>query len=200
MTKTPHGTGKKRDDATSTSTSAPTPTSSAAVEADDPERINLATIKSLAEIVTAHELGEIELRRGDHRVRITRGGGGHTVTTLAPWPAPQAMHAPMSSHAPAGSSAAPAAAPAAEAAPAKADTGKDVLSPFVGTFYRAPSPEAPTFCEVGQRVKKGQVLCIVEAMKLMNEIEAELEGTVTAVLAENGQPVEFGQPLFRIAP
>ena len=197
MTKTPHTSGKKRDDATSTST----PASSAAVEADDPERINLATIKSLAEIVTAHELGEIELRRGDHRVRITRGGGGHTVTTLAPWPAPQAMHAPMASHAPAASGAAPTTATpaAAEAAPAKADTGKDVLSPFVGTFYRAPSPEAPTFCEVGQRVKKGQVLCIVEAMKLMNEIEAELEGTVTAVLAENGQPVEFGQPLFRIA-
>jgi len=197
MTKTPHGSGKKRDEATSTSTSA----TSAAVETDDPERINLATIKSLAEIVTAHELGEIELRRGDHRVRITRGGGGHTVTTLAPWPAPQAMHTHVASHAPAASSAAPAsAAPAAEAAPAKADNGKDVLSPFVGTFYRAPSPEAPTFCEVGQRVKKGQVLCIVEAMKLMNEIEAELEGTVTAVLAENGQPVEFGQPLFRIAP
>ncbi|MCC6994095.1 MAG: acetyl-CoA carboxylase biotin carboxyl carrier protein [Deltaproteobacteria bacterium] len=196
MTKTPHTSGKKRDDATSTSA----PASAAAVEVDDPERINLATIKSLAEIVTAHELGEIELRRGDHRVRITRGGGGHTVTTLAPWPAPQAMHAPMAAHAPAASGAAPAsAAPAAEAAPAKADTGKDVLSPFVGTFYRAPSPEAPTFCEVGQRVKKGQVLCIVEAMKLMNEIEAELEGTVTAVLAENGQPVEFGQPLFRIA-
>jgi acetyl-CoA carboxylase biotin carboxyl carrier protein len=75
-----------------------------------------------------------------------------------------------------------------------------ITSPFVGTFYRSPSPEAPAFVEVGTRVRKGQVLCIVEAMKLMNEIESDVDGTVVAVLAENGQPVEFGEPLFQIRP
>ncbi len=75
-----------------------------------------------------------------------------------------------------------------------------VTSPFVGTFYRSPSPDAPSFVEVGQAVRKGQVLCIVEAMKLMNEIEAEVDGRVAEILAQNGQPVEFGEPLFRLEP
>ncbi len=78
--------------------------------------------------------------------------------------------------------------------------GQIVSSPFVGTFYRTPAPDQPSFVEVGATVKKGQILCIIEAMKLMNEIEAEISGTVAEILAENGQPVEFGQPLFRIEP
>lgn len=96
-------------------------------------------------------------------------------------------------------------APVAAAAPAEAEKaepekkpGHIVTSPFVGTFYRAPSPESPPFVDVGQTVQKGQTLCIVEAMKLMNEIEAEVAGTVAEIFVENGEPVEFGQPLFRI--
>jgi acetyl-CoA carboxylase biotin carboxyl carrier protein len=97
--------------------------------------------------------------------------------------------------------AAPAApAPAAPRAEKPEKPGALVTSPFVGTFYRAPSPESPPYVEVGAKVKKGQVLCIVEAMKLMNEIEAEVEGTVAEILVANATPVEFGQPLFRIEP
>jgi acetyl-CoA carboxylase biotin carboxyl carrier protein len=98
---------------------------------------------------------------------------------------------------------APAAAPAAPAAPAAAKPEKPgtmVTSPFVGTFYRAPSPDSPVFTDVGQKVKKGQVLCIVEAMKLMNEIECEVDGTVAEIYAQNASPVEFGEKLFRIVP
>jgi acetyl-CoA carboxylase biotin carboxyl carrier protein len=90
--------------------------------------------------------------------------------------------------------------PAAVPAPAKVPEGTTLTSPFVGTFYRAPSPDAPTFVEVGARVRKGQTLCIVEAMKLMNEIESEVDGTVVAILLENGKSVEFGTPLFVVAP
>jgi acetyl-CoA carboxylase biotin carboxyl carrier protein len=98
-------------------------------------------------------------------------------------------------------SAAPAAAAAAPKAEAKPDKpGVLVTSPFVGTFYRAPSPDSPPFVDVGSKVKKGQTLCIVEAMKLMNEIEAEADGTVAEILVQNATPVEFGEPLFRIVP
>jgi acetyl-CoA carboxylase biotin carboxyl carrier protein len=191
MTKTPPPS-KKRDEG-----------AASAAEHDDPEHINLSTIRALADIVTDHELGEIELRRGVHRVRITRASGG-TVATLAPWPGPSMHHQlsapPAHASAPAAHASNGGATAVSDTPTIKVDLGKEVLSPFVGTFYRSPSPEAPSFCEIGQKVKKGQVLCIVEAMKLMNEIEAEHEGTVTACLAENGQPVEFGQPLFRILP
>jgi len=90
---------------------------------------------------------------------------------------------------------APSVAPAADVTPSDS---VDVTSPFVGTFYRSPSPDAPSFCEVGSVVRTGQTLCIIEAMKLMNEIEAELSGTITEIYAQNGKPVEFGQKLFRI--
>jgi acetyl-CoA carboxylase biotin carboxyl carrier protein len=101
---------------------------------------------------------------------------------------------------PAAAPAAPAPAPAAAAAPAAEKPGHGVTSPFVGTFYRTPAPDQPSFVEVGSVVKKGQVLCIIEAMKLMNEIEADVAGRVAEILVENGQPVEFGQTLFRIEP
>jgi acetyl-CoA carboxylase biotin carboxyl carrier protein len=91
-------------------------------------------------------------------------------------------------------------APAPESAAPASGPAVYITSPFVGTFYRSPSPDAPPFVDVGSRVKKGQVLCIVEAMKLMNEIESEVDGAIVAVLAENGQPVEFGEPLFQIRP
>jgi acetyl-CoA carboxylase biotin carboxyl carrier protein len=107
--------------------------------------------------------------------------------------APMAPAPAMPAHAPV---AAPAAGAPAAAAAEK--PGTLITSPFVGTFYRSPSPDAPPFVEVGQSVRKGQALCIVEAMKLMNEIESEVSGKVVEILVENGQPVEFGEPLFRI--
>jgi acetyl-CoA carboxylase biotin carboxyl carrier protein len=138
-------------------------------------------------LVETSGIAELEIQEGEERVRITRA--------LAPSAHTVMMHAPMA-QAP---QAAPAAAPAAAAAvPAVAEepTGHVVKSPMVGTFYRAASPGAKAFVEVGDAVKEGDTLCIVEAMKLMNEIEADASGVVKAVLAENGQPVEFGQPLF----
>jgi acetyl-CoA carboxylase biotin carboxyl carrier protein len=104
------------------------------------------------------------------------------------------------SHAPRASPAPEATAPGAAAAPGSGNKGNVVASPFVGTFYRTPAPDQPSFVEVGSVVKKGQVLCIIEAMKLMNEIEADEPGKITEILVENGQPVEFGQPLFRFEP
>jgi acetyl-CoA carboxylase biotin carboxyl carrier protein len=174
--------------------------------------VDLAWIRGLAEIASSNGLAELKVRTARATVIVRRGGAGvphaglpimhvppaphplaHTVAAT-PVPAPAMVSvAPVLSTAPV---AAPPAAPPAE----KDDGHVNVSSPFVGTFYRAPSPEAPYFVEVGQRVKKGQVLCIVEAMKLMNEIEAEADGTVAACLVENAQPVEYGQTLFQIAP
>jgi acetyl-CoA carboxylase biotin carboxyl carrier protein len=149
--------------------------------------MDLRKLKTLIELVETSGIAELEIQEGEERVRITRA--------LAPSAHTVMMHAPMA-QAP---QAAPAAAPAAAAAvPAVAEepTGHVVKSPMVGTFYRAASPGAKAFVEVGDAVKEGDTLCIVEAMKLMNEIEADASGVVKAVLAENGQPVEFGQPLF----
>jgi acetyl-CoA carboxylase biotin carboxyl carrier protein len=131
--------------------------------------------------------------RGAEKVVIRRGA----VVAVAP-PAPVVHAAPVA--APVVAPAAPA-APAAPKAEAKPDApGTLVSSPFVGTFYRAPSPDAQPFVDVGQKVKKGQVLCIVEAMKLMNEIECEVDGTVAEIYVQNATPVEFGEKLFRIVP
>ena len=126
-----------------------------------------------------------EIKEGEESVRISRGPTGSVAYAPAPMMAPPA--API---------AAPAAAPVAEA-PA-ASTANAVLSPMVGTFYRSPSPSSPSFVEVGQSVKAGDVICIIEAMKMMNQIEADKSGVVEAILAEDGQPVEFDQPLVTI--
>ncbi len=161
---------------------------------------DVATIRALAEIIETHGLSELKLDLPVGTLELRRGG----------YSAPQVHMAP-SAHAQAGHAPAPVApaAVALAAPPAAADSvGKagsngayaTVSSPFVGTFYRSPGPEAPSFVDVGQKVKKGQVLCIVEAMKLMNEIEAEVEGTISAILVENAQPVEYGQALFKISP
>ena len=133
-------------------------------------------------------IAEIEVTEGEEKVRITR--------SLA---APQPVYAaaPAMAAAPAPAAAAPVAAEGAPAAPAR-DLSKAQTSPMVGTFYRAPGPNAPVFVEVGQSVNAGDTLCIIEAMKLMNEIEAERSGVVKEILVENGQPVEFGEPLFII--
>ena len=152
--------------------------------------MDLRKLKKLIDLVEESGIAEIELTEGEEKVRITRSMAA----------APQALYAAPAplAHAPAPVAAAPvAAAPAPAAAPA-ADLGNAQKSPMVGTFYRAPSPASPAFVEVGQNVKAGDTLCIIEAMKLMNEIEAEKSGVVKAILVDNGQPVEYGEPLFII--
>lgn len=141
-------------------------------------------IKELIQLVVESGIAELELERGGDRVRIRR-------TAAAP--------APMVETAPSAQSA-PSAAPAAAAAPVPAANEFIVKSPIVGTFYEAPKPSDPPFVKVGDAVEQGQVLCIIESMKLMNEIESEIAGTVVAKLMENGRPVEYGEALFAIRP
>ncbi len=155
-------------------------------------------IKTLIDLVAESGISELEITEGDGKVRIVKED--HTVAGQM-----QAATHPVAVAAPAVNSAPPAAepapAPAADAeAPAGggATTGHTLKSPMVGTFYRAPNPQSDVFVEVGQRVESGATLCIVEAMKLLNEIESDKSGVVTAILVENGEPVEFGQPLFVI--
>ena len=156
--------------------------------------MDIRKVKKLIELLEESGIGEIEIKEGEESVRISRGVSGAPAPVqayaAAPPPAPaQAAVAP----------AAPAAAPAAEPeAAAPATNGHVVKSPMVGTFYRSPSPSSPVFVEVGSTVKAGDVLCIVEAMKMMNQIEADTSGTIEAVLVENGEPVEFDQPMFSI--
>ncbi|ELK5319752.1 acetyl-CoA carboxylase biotin carboxyl carrier protein [Vibrio vulnificus] len=153
--------------------------------------MDIRKIKKLIELVEESGIAELEISEGEESVRISRHG--------------QMMAAPAPMHyaaAPVAQPAPVAAAPVAtaEAAPAAATVpaGHQVLSPMVGTFYRSPSPDAKAFIEVGQSVTAGQTLCIVEAMKMMNQIEADKSGVVTAILVEDGQPVEFDQPLVVI--
>jgi len=154
--------------------------------------MDIRKVKKLIELLEESNIDEIEIKEGEEAVRISRNGSNIAA-------APAYMPAPVAP-APAAPAAAPAPAAAAEAAPAAAPetSGHVVASPMVGTFYRSPSPTAPAFVEVGQTVKVGDVLCIVEAMKMMNQIEADKAGTVEAILAENGEPVEFDQPLVSI--
>ena len=153
--------------------------------------MDLRKLKKLIDLVQESGIGEIEITEGEEKVRISRQVAGAPIMMASPHMQPMAMGGPGMMHA------APAAAAPAPAAPAE-PTGHNVKSPMVGTFYRAPSPGAPSFVEVGQAVTKGQTLCIIEAMKLLNEIESDATGTVKAILVENGQPVEYGQPLFLI--
>ena len=151
--------------------------------------MDLRKLKKLIDLVEESGIAEIEVTEGEEKVRITRTP--HNAAAVYAAPAPVA---------PAVAAAAPVAAPAA--APAAASAGRDLSnaqkSPMVGTFYRAPSPSSPAFVEVGQTVKAGDTLCIIEAMKLMNEIEAEKSGVIKEILVENGTPVEYGEPLFII--
>ena len=153
--------------------------------------MDIRKVKKLIELLEESNIGEIEIKEGEESVRISRYGNqpAAPVAYAAPAPAPSPAAAPTPAEAPA-EAASPAAAPAADNA---------VLSPMVGTFYRSPSPEAPAFVEVGQTVRVGDVLCIVEAMKMMNQIEADRAGTVTAIHVENGEAVEFDQPLISIS-
>ena len=157
--------------------------------------MDIRKVKKLIELLEESNIGEIEIKEGEESVRISRHGNQPAApvayaapAAVAPTPLPTA--APSTAEAPAAEATAPAAAPVADNA---------VLSPMVGTFYRAPGPEVPSFVEVGQTVRVGDVLCIVEAMKMMNQIEADRAGTVTAIHVENGEAVEFDQPLISIS-
>ncbi len=166
--------------------------------------MDIRKVKKLIELLEESDIDEIEIKEGEESVRISRNGASQTVLA-APYPviAPPyaAPPAPAPIAAPAATAAALAAAPAPEAAPAETATSSDhvVKSPMVGTFYLSPSPTSEPFCAVGQAVKIGDTVCIVEAMKMMNQIEADKAGTITAILVENGEPVEFDQPLVTIA-
>jgi len=145
--------------------------------------MDIRKVKKLIELLEESGIAEIEIHEGEESVRISRHSSApQTVVAAAPAPAP----------------AAPAAAEPEAESGAAIPPGHQVTSPMVGTFYRAPSPGARPFVEVGQHVNAGDTLCIIEAMKMLNQIEADRSGTVVAILAENGQPVEFGQPLFVI--
>lgn len=144
--------------------------------------MDLRKLKKLIDLVQESGIAELEITEGEEKVKIVKGGRVVGETAVAPGAAPAA--------------AAPAAAAAPEPAPPV--EGHVLKSPMVGTFYRAPSPGAKPFVEVGDSVKAGQTVCIIEAMKLLNEIEADKDGVVKAILAENGQPVEYGEPLFVI--
>ena len=151
--------------------------------------MDLRKLKKLIDLVEESGIAEIEVTEGEEKVRITRTTAATAPIYAAPAPA---AAAPVAVPAAAPAAAAPAAAPAAR------DLSNAQKSPMVGTFYRAPGPNAAAFVEVGQQVKVGDTLCIIEAMKLMNEIEAEKSGVVKEILVENGTPVEYGEPLFII--
>ncbi len=155
--------------------------------------MDLRKLKTLIDLVSESNISELEITEADGKVRIVKSDGQPVVAAMPMMQAaPQMVAAPVAA-APA------AAAPVAAAAPAPAaETGHIVKSPMVGTFYRASSPNAKPFAEVGQQVKEGDPICIIEAMKIMNEIEADKAGTITKILIENGQPVEFGQSLIVI--
>lgn len=150
--------------------------------------MDLRKLKTLIDLVSESNVSELEITEAEGKVRIVKGGTAAAPMQFAP---AQPMVVQPAAAAPV--AAGPAAAPAAEAA-----EGNTVKSPMVGTFYRSSSPGGAPFVDVGSQVKPGDVLCIIEAMKILNEIEAETAGTVTRVLAENGQAVEYGQPLFVI--
>ena len=149
--------------------------------------MDLRKLKKLIDLVEASGIAELEITEGEEKVRIAKSIAGAPMMMAH---APQMMHAP----APAAPAPAAAAAPAEDAVP----EGHVVRSPMVGTFYRAPAPGSKNFAEVGQSVNAGDTLCIIEAMKLLNEIESDQSGVIKAILVENGQPVEYGEPLFVI--
>ncbi len=155
--------------------------------------MDLRKLKKLIDLVQESGIAELEITEGEERVRIARGGA-ISVTPLAAAALPA-----VAAHAAGAALVAPAAAAMAAAAePPPGPEGHVVKSPMVGTFYRSPAPDAKAFIEVGGTVKEGQTICVIEAMKLMNEIEADASGIIKAILVENGQPVEYGQALFVI--
>jgi acetyl-CoA carboxylase biotin carboxyl carrier protein len=164
--------------------------------------MDLKEIKSVIDLMTKNGLSEFELEKGDFKLRVKRGPGGEWSTTTTPVAGPQVVHhhAPVAAFAP---SPAVAVVPVPTTAPTPAEaasTHPQIVSPMVGTFYLAPSPDSPPYISVGQEVQEDTVVCIIEAMKVMNEIKAETRGVIVEVLAQNGKPVEFGKPLFAVRP
>ncbi len=159
--------------------------------------MDLRKLKTLIDLVSESGVAELEITEGDDRVKIVNRVGAAPVAAAAP----AVIATPVVASAAPAAAPAPAPAVAAEpaAAPVVAEDTRTINSPMVGTFYRAPSPGAKPFADVGQKVKAGDTVCIIEAMKLLNEIETEYDGVIKEILVENGQPVEFGQPLFVIA-
>ena len=167
--------------------------------------MDLKEIKLVIDMMTKNGLSEFELEKGDFKLRVKRGPGGEWSSSTAPVAAPQVVHhhAPVAAFAP--SPAAAASAPLASQMvmpdPGVAVTSHpQIVSPMVGTFYLSPSPDSPPYVTVGQEVQEDTVVCIIEAMKVMNEIKAETRGIIVEVLAQNGKPVEFGKPLFAVRP
>ncbi|NKE66220.1 acetyl-CoA carboxylase biotin carboxyl carrier protein [Ramlibacter sp. RBP-2] len=150
--------------------------------------MDLRKLKTLIDLVSESNVSELEITEAEGKVRIVKGGPAN-YHPVAPQPLPAAQPAPAAALPAAAAAAAPVAATPA---------GHTVKSPMVGTFYRAASPGAKAFVEIGSQVKEGDTVCIIEAMKILNEIEADKSGTVTQILCENGQAVEYGQPLFTI--
>ncbi|MEJ2173351.1 MAG: acetyl-CoA carboxylase biotin carboxyl carrier protein [bacterium] len=151
--------------------------------------MDLRKLKKLIDLVQESGIAELEITEGEEKVRIAKGGQVSVAAAGAGW-GPGVAAAPAQALAPADRG------PGAET---PADTRHTIKAPMVGTFYRAPAPDVNPFVEIGQSIKEGETICIIEAMKLMNEIEADASGSVVEILVENGQPVEYGQPLFVIA-
>ncbi len=151
--------------------------------------MDLRKLKTLIDLVAESDISELEVTEGESKVRIVKNSAQAQQSQVVMMPSPQAMAAPAA--------AAPAAAPVAPAAEA-APVGHVVKSPMVGTFYRSSAPGSAPFVDIGSSVKEGDTLCLIEAMKLLNEIDADASGTIKQILVENGQPVEYGQPLFII--
>ncbi|MFA4969618.1 MAG: acetyl-CoA carboxylase biotin carboxyl carrier protein [Sulfuritalea sp.] len=149
--------------------------------------MDLRKLKTLIDLVQNSGISELEISEGEEKIRIAKHFAAAPATTMVSMPATSTAPAAV----------APAPTPAAEAAPAQPE-GHVMKAPMVGTFYRAGAPDAAPFVEVGQTVKEGDTLCVIEAMKLMNEIEADVSGVIKAIQVENGQAVEFGQPMFVI--
>lgn len=167
--------------------------------------MNAKELKSILQALQEHEVSELTLETPDYKLTIKRGGEVQYVAAPAPvviQPPAVAPAAPTVAPAPAAAPVPATPAPAPKAEAPREDTSKyvEVKAPIVGTFYRAPSPEAEPFVKEGDTVKKGQVLCIIEAMKLMNEIESEVSGVIRKIMVSNGEPIEYGQVLFLIEP
>jgi len=159
--------------------------------------MDIRKVKKLIELLEESNIDEIEIKEGEESVRISRNGAQSAAASAGHFAMPQYAAPQYAPSPPAPVAAAPAVAAEPAAEPA-ASRGHAVRSPMVGTFYRSPSPSSHAFVEVGHTVKVGDVICIVEAMKMMNQIEADKAGTIEAILVDNGEPVEFDQPLFTI--
>jgi acetyl-CoA carboxylase biotin carboxyl carrier protein len=167
--------------------------------------MDLKEIKLVIDLMTKNGLSEFELEKGDFKLRVKRGPGGEWSTSTTPAAAPQVVHhhAPVAAFAPAPAVAAAVPLAAAMVMPdpgVAASTHPQIVSPMVGTFYLSPSPDSPPYVSIGQEVQEDTVVCIIEAMKVMNEIKAETRGVILEILAQNGKPVEFGKPLFAVRP